>query len=636
MTQKKSLDVICLGRAGVDFYGNQVGSRLEDMTTMSMYLGGSSCNMASNTARIGLKSAMLTRVGDDHMGRFLYETLEKEGVDVSHVVTDKERLTALAILGIKDKETFPLIFYRENCADMAVDEADFDESFIASSKALVITGTHFSTDQTKKTCLKALEFARGNETKTVIDIDYRPVLWGLTGKGEGENRFIKNDEVTQHLQKIIPWFDLIVGTEEEIHIAGGSVDTIESLRNIRKLTDAEIVVKRGALGCSIFKGSIPNTLDEGFTSKGVQVDVLNVLGAGDAFISGFLKGWVKEESYENCCAYANACGALTVSRHGCAPAMPSLKELNYYLDHINEIKRPNLDKTLNLLHRVTTYRKNWKELFIFAFDHRKQLEDMASQAGASSDEISKLKQLFVKAVIEITEENGLSGKVGVLIDDIYGQDALNQATGQNWWIARPVELPGSRPLQFEHGDNIGQLLTSWPKEHIVKCLVFYHPDDEFSLRQAQEEKIQQLYEACFYSRHELLLEIIVPSDKPDDETAIARAIERFYQLGIYPDWWKLKPPSRLSWEKINHVIETQALNTPGIVLLGLDAPEDELAKGFEQAIGNELCHGFAIGRTIFSQPALEWLSKEIDDEVLIQTIKANYLRMIHIWQNLIS
>ena len=109
----QSLDVICLGRAAVDLYGEQVGSRLEDMAGFAKYLGGSSGNIAYGTARLGLKSAMLTRVGDEHMGRFVREELARGGVDTSHVVADKKRLTGLVILGIKDKDTFPLIFYRK-------------------------------------------------------------------------------------------------------------------------------------------------------------------------------------------------------------------------------------------------------------------------------------------------------------------------------------------------------------------------------------------------------------------------------------------------------------------------------------------------------------------------------------------
>ncbi len=268
MKNKHTFDVICLGRAAVDLYGEQIGSRLEDVTSFSKTLGGSSCNIAFGTARLGLRSSMLTRVGDEQMGNFIIEELVRVGCDVSHVVKDPERLTGLVLLSIKDSDSFPLLFYRNDCADMAVDTADFDADYIASSKSLLITGTHFSTEQTDKTSRKAIEFARAAGTKVILDIDYRPVLWGLTGLGEGDNRFVSNQSVTDHMLSILPLCDLIVGTEEEIHIAAGSTNTIECLKRIRQISTAEIVVKRGALGCSVFDTEIPDTLDEGFTSYG--------------------------------------------------------------------------------------------------------------------------------------------------------------------------------------------------------------------------------------------------------------------------------------------------------------------------------------------------------------------------------
>ena len=139
------LDFVAIGRAAVDFYGEQVGARLEDMTSFSKYIGGSPTNTAIGAARLGLRTAVLSRVGDEHMGRFVRETLQREGVDTSHLTTDPERLTALAILAIRDFNTFPLLFYRENCADMAIDVSDIDPDFIASAKAVVTSGTHFST-----------------------------------------------------------------------------------------------------------------------------------------------------------------------------------------------------------------------------------------------------------------------------------------------------------------------------------------------------------------------------------------------------------------------------------------------------------------------------------------------------------
>ena len=510
----RSRDIICLGRLGVDLYAQQVGARLEDVSTFAKYLGGSSANIAFGCARLGLKSAMLTRVGDDHMGRFLVETLAKEGCDTSHVRVDPERLTALVLLGLKDRDTFPLIFYRENCADMAADAQDFDEAFIASSKALLITGTHFSTAQVNRTSLAALDYARRNDVRTVLDIDYRPVLWGLTGKADGETRFVASEGVSAHLQRILPLFDLVIGTEEEFRIAGGKETLVDALERVREVSGATLVVKRGPLGCQIVEGAVPASMDELPMQRGVEVEVLNVLGAGDAFASGFLSGWLRDATLEECARAANACGALVVSRHGCAPAMPTPVELDYFLREAAadpaRMRRPDRDATLARLHRVTPARTPRDEVLGFAFDHRNQFFDLAQQTGADETRIAHLKNLFVEAVAQTERSLGLQGCIGVLIDDRYGQDALNAATGRGWWIGRPVELPGSVPLVFDHGRSIGTTLATWPIEHTVKCLVQFHPDEPIEQRIEQETQLRALYDATQASGHELLLEVIPP------------------------------------------------------------------------------------------------------------------------------
>lgn len=175
----KRLDLITIGRSSVDLYGAQVGGLLEDMASFNKYVGGSPTNIATGTARLGLKSALITRVGDEHMGRFLLRELEREGVDTRGIVTDPERLTALVILGIRDQQHFPLIFYRENCADMALCEDDIDPAFIAESGCVLATGTHLSHPKTEAAVLKALRLARENGSRTALDIDYRPNLWGF-------------------------------------------------------------------------------------------------------------------------------------------------------------------------------------------------------------------------------------------------------------------------------------------------------------------------------------------------------------------------------------------------------------------------------------------------------------------------
>ena len=631
MKEKKKFDVICMGRIAVDLYGQQIGSRLEDMGSFAKYLGGSSGNVAYGCAVQGLRSSMLARVGDEHMGRFLREQLQRVGCDTSHLVTDKERLTALAILGIKDRHTFPLIFYRENCADMAIAKDDFSESYIASARCLAITGTHLSHPRTREAVLTALEYARRNAVKTVLDIDYRPVLWGLTSLGDGETRYIASDAVTGKLQEVLPLFDLVVGTEEEFHIAAGSTDTIEALRTLRRVAAADFILKRGTFGAAVYTGEIPDTLDEGLTVTGVRVEVLNVLGAGDAFMSGLLRGYLGDEGWERTCTYANACGALVVSRHGCAPAMPSRVELDDYLTRAPTLARPDLDERLAHLHRVTTRGRHWQELCVMAFDHRSQFVEMALAADSDIARIETLKKRILQAARQAAQEADLNGKAGLLCDSTFGQEVLDEITGEGWWIGRPIELPGSRPLVLEHG-NIGSQLRDWPLEQVVKCLVFFDPRDEHRLRLRQEHLIDEVYHACCQSGHQLLLEVVLPPAVEKDDALYLRAIERFYNLRIRPDWWKLPPLAERSWQAVSALIEARDPYCCGVLILGLDATWQELARGFAAASRCDKVKGFAVGRTLFAEPARLWLARQIDDAALIEDIKSNYHRLITLWR----
>lgn len=621
---QRSLDFIALGRSSVDVYGEQVGGRLEDMASFAKYIGGSPCNTAVGGTRLGLKTALITRVGDEHMGRFIRETLQAEGVDTRCVKTDPSRMTALVILGIRDRETFPLIFYRENCADMAIDETDFDEAFIASAQALVISGTHLSTPSVRKASLKAVSYARKNGTKVVLDIDYRPVLWGLTGKGAGENRFVENEKVSAIMQETLPLCDLIVGTEEEFHIAGGSTDTLTALKNVRKISKATLVCKRGPMGCSVFTGEIPASLDAGISGPGFPINVYNVLGAGDGFMSGFLRGWLRGENLEECCRFANAVGAIVVSRHGCAPAVPSWEELSYFLKNGSPTKDLRFDAKLNQLHWSTTRTKKWPEVLAFAFDHRSQFESMK---GADAARISRFKELALQAAKKT------DGNAAVIVDGRYGQEALFRALDTDGWVARAIELPGSIPLQFEGGPDAALILSEWPVDHVVKCLVFYHPDDEASLRETQRRKVATLQDACRATHHELLLEVISSKSRPCTAETVAKAMGEFYAAGVYPDWWKLESPADdQTWQNISGVIARHDPYCRGVLLLGLDAPEEVMKASFALAARHAVCKGFAIGRTIFGKVAEEWFAGKINDADAIQKMSDNYARLVAFWR----
>ena len=629
----RQLDVVTVGRSSVDLYGEQVGGRLEDMASFAKYVGGCPTNIAVGTARLGLRSALITRVGDEHMGRFIKEQCAREGVDVSGIVTDPQRLTALVILGIRDKDTFPLIFYRENCADAALSEADIDEALIARAKAVVVTGTHLSTASLNAASRKAMRLAHAHGGKVVLDIDYRPVLWGLTGHGLGEERFVASDEVTAHLKRILPECDLVVGTEEEIHIAGGSTDTMAAIRAVRAAApDALIVVKRGPMGCTAFPDAIPSSIDEGVSGPGFPVEVFNVLGAGDAFMSGFLRGWLRDLPLAECCRLANACGAFAVSRHGCAPAIPSWTELEGFLEQGSEHHRLREDVLLEQVHWATNREREWPQVLAFAFDHRAQFEELCARLGADLERVPVFKRLALSAAMMTADGRGDGG---ILLDGRFGQDALDQATGKGLWIGRPVELPGSRPLRFEGAADLGCTLREWPAEHCVKCLVFYHPDDPQALRAEQERQVLILADACRRTGHDLLLEVIPgKSDAPVDERTLARSIERFYALGVYPDWWKLPHPgSDAAWTAITAAIATHDPHCRGVLLLGLDAPEHELVAAFAMARRHPVCKGFAVGRTIFGPPAEDWLAGRINDQQAIRAMAAGYRRLIDAWES---
>ncbi len=629
----KRLDLITIGRSSVDLYGAQVGGLLEDMSSFNKYVGGSPTNIATGTARLGLKSALITRVGDEHMGRFLLRELAREGVDTRGVVTDPQRLTALVILGIRDQEHFPLIFYRENCADMALCEDDIDPDFIAEAGCVLATGTHLSHPRTEAAVIKALRLARENNSRTVLDIDYRPNLWGLSGHGDGENRFIESLAVTKKLQSTLHLFDLIVGTEEEFHIAGGSTDTLEALKAVRKVTKAALVCKRGPMGAVVFEGDIPDHLDKGQSGQGFPIEVFNVLGAGDGFMSGLLRGWLKGEDWPTSLKFANACGAFAVSRHGCTPAYPSWEELQYFFTTGIREKALRKDQALEQVHWSTNRNGDWPHMRVFAFDHRIQLEEMAQETGATDEKIGEFKELCLNAALEVSGgENGY----GILCDGRLGRDALHRAAGSGLWIGRPTEWPGSRPLELEPelGPDCGGLVE-WPVENVVKLLCFYHPDDSDDVKAQQEATVKRLFTAARRNRLEFLLEIIPSKVAPVDDMSTAKVIERFYEIGVYPDWWKLEPlKTTEAWRNACEAITRNDPHTRGIVVLGLDAPAEELEASLKVAAGFDLVKGFAIGRTILGDVARQWLANKISDAEAITEMAKRYRGFCDLWDRL--
>jgi 5-dehydro-2-deoxygluconokinase len=381
-----------------------------------------------------------------------------------------------------------------------------------------------------------------------------------------------------------------------------------------------------------FPETVPDRLDQGVAGAGFGVEVFNVLGAGDAFMAGFLRGWLRDEPLARCCEWGNACGAIVVSRHGCAPAMPTWQELQAFLAMTHRPYRLRDDVELEHIHWATTRRRKYDTLMVLAIDHRSQFEDLAREAGVERESIGAFKALALRALQSVAAADD---RFGLLADGRYGFDVLAKAADLPYWIGRPIEIPKSRPLAFESSPDVAAELAQWPRNHVVKCLVTYHPDDDPVLRGRQERQLSRLFDACRKTGHELLLEVLSPHDRPVEVDTMARAIRRIYALGVRPDWWKLAPAADgAAWAEIDAAIRENDAWCRGVLLLGLSAPEADLLAAFETAAPFAIVKGFAVGRTVFHDVAREWFLRRIDDGAAIAALARRFSALSDAWQRL--
>ena len=599
MSDTRQLDLITIGRSSVDLYGEQVGGRLEDMGSFFKYLGGCPANVAAGASRLGLRTALLTRVGDDHMGRFIVEQLRREGVCTDAIVSDSRRLTALVILGIRDEETFPLLFYRDNCADMALCEADVDEEFVGSARAVLITGTHLSQPNVRAASLKAVRIARANGNRVILDGDYRPVLWGLTTPELGEQRFVADDRVTRELQTVLPDCDLIVGTEEELHILGGTTDTLEAVRRIRDRTDAQIVCKRGERGCIVYVEGVPTSEDDGVIHAGFAIEVFNVLGAGDAFMSGFLRGWLRDTPLEECCRLGNAAGALVVSRHGCTPASPSWTEMQYFLEHGSPLRALRHDKKLEHVHWATNRDVPRQQLSVLALEDLAVIESLARESAKSAAE-------FMNIVLAAVGASGNSD-FGLLLDGESGRGLLEACADRSVWIGRVLDPAATL--------GVADQIAEWPLQQVVVA----HLDLNDTDADRRRSRTARLFNACRRARHELLLEI---TPLPADIDLAERAIAELAGLDVYPDWWSVPAElGKAGWQTVAASIAAYDAYCHGVLINARSLDSEKLDDVFTAAKDIELIRGVIAGPGVLGDVPEQWFTSDLGDQAAIGLLR---------------
>jgi 5-dehydro-2-deoxygluconokinase len=310
------LEVLTMGRIGVDLYPTEIGTHLEDVETFSRTLGGSPTNVAVAAARHGRRTAVITRTGQDPFGSYIHRALRDFGVDDRFVTAVPGLPTPVTFCEIFPPDDFPLYFYRFPTApDLQIRTDELDLDAVASADIFWVTVTGLCQEPSRSATLAALE-ARGGHGLTVLDLDYRPMFWSSAA------------EATPHVRAVLAHADVAVGNREECEVAVGESDPERAAAALRGLGVDLAVVKQGPAGVLGVRD------DESVVVPPVPVEVVNGLGAGDAFggamCHGLLAGW----ELERVLRFANAAGAFVAGQFACADAMPTTADLDAMLEKV--------------------------------------------------------------------------------------------------------------------------------------------------------------------------------------------------------------------------------------------------------------------------------------------------------------
>ncbi|MBA2731983.1 MAG: 5-dehydro-2-deoxygluconokinase [Acidobacteria bacterium] len=332
MTERK-FDILTMGRSSIDLYANDIGAPFPEIKNFAAYVGGCPTNISVGTRRLNLRAALLTAVGDDPVGDFVLNFLEREGVAIDFIPRKAGRRTSAVILGIEPPDKFPLVFYRDNCADVELTIDDVLAAPVPESRVLLITGTGLSREPSHSATIFAAERARACGTKVVLDLDFRPDQWHDT-RAFGVS-----------VRSILHLTDVVLGTADEVkagalhegisvsvehsQVSGARVsgDVLQAVETILGAGPAALALKRGGDGTTVYLNG-----GERIEAATFPVEVQNVLGAGDAFASGLLYGYLKGWDWHRSARMGNACGAIVVTRHGCANFMPSEQEALAFIE----------------------------------------------------------------------------------------------------------------------------------------------------------------------------------------------------------------------------------------------------------------------------------------------------------------
>lgn len=328
----RTFDTLHVGRATIDLYSNEVGAPFPEIQSFAAYVGGSPANICVGAQRLGLKTAILTCLGEDPVGDFVLDFLQQEGIETGYISRTPAHRTGATVLGIEPPDKFPMVYYRENCADIQLGIDDVLAAPIADSRILQYAGTNLCKEPSRSATLFAAELARRSGTEVVLDLDFRPDQW------HDPRAF------GVAVRAALPYVDIVIGTEDEINAAvlgerpqidltGFQIsdarvkgDVQAAVQALLALGPKALAQKRGSEGVRIHLAEPEGSASQ-LDVPGFPVEIYNILGAGDAFAAGFLYGYARGWGWYKSARLGNACGAIIVTKHGCANFMPSYDEV---------------------------------------------------------------------------------------------------------------------------------------------------------------------------------------------------------------------------------------------------------------------------------------------------------------------
>lgn len=597
-----AVEILSLGRTYVNLESEQIGCSLKTAQSFKKAISGTVTLVSIGLARLGRYCALLSKIGSDLLGEYIKETLAAEKIDPTLLLTDPSHATLIGLNNTAFYEHHSLLELQEN---------DIDPKMIGHAKALFLTTELFFDKTSQPAARKAIIAAKDNQTKIILALELWPTL-GHTCPS------------SQSLETILPFCNLIFGYEEEFQAFANTRNTYKALIHLRKLTDATIVIKC-AKESYVFEDAITDHWK--LLPRHAQLDLTQFASLHEyaAFIAGFIDVWLKREPPANALKQAILCQQLTETtpQH---LGLPTEKMLRH--KELKE-KKPAYFKHL---HYTSTRHISATPQCLLSFGYHSQWQKIASSFNASEDMIQKAKALIMQSLCSLNEQQT---PIGLIVDENPGNELIRIPIPSQAMFARSIELENEIPLRFATTQDFSHTLLKWPSEHIAKISITYHPDDKYVTRAEQEAMLLSLYQACHDTNHALLVDIITLSTNSlITASTLSHIMQRFYELGIYPDWWQFASPAdQRSWDSIHRVIEDHDPDCLGVFIQMPTIAIDQINIILDQIIKQPLCKGVVIGKTLI-QPALEqWLSQKIADHIFIEQIKPLFQQITALWQS---